>query len=148
MDADQNTPAQSQAQPTETPVSTIRKVRHTVGLVKFLEKALWNTDWFVLIKDGSTQPTDVNWLDMPSFYTKVYRMKLDGELVNTWVRFIYNLRDNWADFEISYRDTTVRASARELSSRRLVRAIGATPEEAVPTVQAAPAIIKTEGGHR
>ncbi len=111
-----------------------RKVKHTIGLVKFIERALWNTGWFVLTKDGSTQPTDVSWLDTPSFYTKVYRMKLDGEYVNTWVRFIYNERDNWADFEMTYRDQEgMKASARELSSRRLVKVIGATPEEAVPT---------------
>lgn len=106
------------------------KLRRTIRLVKFIENAVQNTGWFVVVKDGSKEPTDVNWLTTPSFYTKLYRMKLDGEFVNTWLRFVYNYRDNWADFEMTYRnDSEVRATSRELSSRKLVRAIQATRDD-------------------
>ncbi len=123
-DQTQTTKTQEQAAP------QVRKVRHTVGLVKFLERALTNTDWFVLLHDGYRR-TDKDQVSDPTFYTRLYRMRLDGEFVNTWIKFVYNLRDNWADFELSWHDTEVRASARELSSRRLVSAIGATTEEGV-----------------
>ena len=38
------------------------------------------------------------------FYTKVYRLELDGEFVNTWLRFRYDLRTGYADVSISWKD--------------------------------------------
>jgi hypothetical protein len=105
------------------------KLKRTIRLVKFIENAVRNTGWFVLVKDGSKEPIDINWLDTPSFYTKLYRMKLDGEFVNTWVRFVYNTRDNWADFEMRYNNNVASVvTARELSERRIIRAMQVASE--------------------
>lgn len=57
----------------------------------------------ILVYDGKLNSTPVQ-IDNPSFYTRVYRLKLDGQPVNTWIRFIYNKRDNWADMRISVKD--------------------------------------------
>ena len=57
----------------------------------------------ILVYDGKLNSTPVQ-IDNPSFYTRVYRLALDGKPVNTWIRFIYNQRDGWADMRISVRD--------------------------------------------
>lgn len=40
----------------------------------------------------------------PALYTRVYRLKLDGEFVNTYIRFKYDNRTRYADFSISWDD--------------------------------------------
>ncbi len=82
---------------------------HIKGKIKpmecLFERALLNMG-FVVVHDGSKEPTDVNWLKSgePTFYTKVLRARVDREFINTWVRFTYDLRTGFADFTISYRD--------------------------------------------
>lgn len=58
----------------------------------------------VLVFDGEVSRKDPVIVDKPTFYTRVYRIVLDGEPINTWVRFIYDLRDGWADMRISNKD--------------------------------------------
>ena len=66
---------------------------------------------FVCVYDGSSSPKDIDWLEKPTFYTRVYRCKQDGEWINTWIKFIYDLRPGpdygYADFEVSWKDLTV-----------------------------------------
>jgi len=52
---------------------------------------------FRLIHDGQYEEEQL-------FYTRVYRLGLDGELVNTWLRFKYDLRTGYADVSISWED--------------------------------------------
>ena len=58
---------------------------------------------FVLIRDGSLRRDFPN-AGKPTFYTRVYRLKLDGEFVNTYLRFKYDLRTGWADIDIGLSD--------------------------------------------
>jgi hypothetical protein len=74
------------------------------------ERALINMG-FVVIKDGSIQPTDVDWLSKPTFFTRVLRAKVDGHFVNTWVKFTYDMRTGNADFSVSSKDMTVFEAA-------------------------------------
>jgi len=59
------------------------------------------------MRDGSKDPQDIKWLDKPTFFSRVYRLKLDDQWVNTWIRFTYDIRTGWADFTISYKDLEV-----------------------------------------
>jgi len=83
---------------------------HIKGRVKpmecLFERAIRSMG-FVLIRDGSKEPQDIKWLDKPTFFTRVYRLKLDDQWVNTWIRFTYDNRTGWADFTISYKDLAV-----------------------------------------
>lgn len=66
------------------------------GIRCLLEKGLCaNRNLFKLVHDGSQGGS--------RFYTKVYRMVLDGKPVNTWIRFTYDLRAGWADVSFSYK---------------------------------------------
>jgi len=106
--------------------------RHVHGTIKFVEGVenfLVNSmGWFVLTHDGS-QSTEKGHGE-PSFFTRMYRMRLpDGVIVNTWVKFVYSYRDNWADFTVSWRDPVgKRVTVKEITSRRLVRAMKSTQE--------------------
>jgi len=104
-------------------------IRGTIKFVEGVENFLVNCmGWFILVHDGS-QSTEEKYGE-PSFFTKVYRMRLpDGVVVHTWVKFLYNYRDNWADFTVSWRDPIgEQATAKEIASRRLVRAMKSTQE--------------------
>lgn len=57
----------------------------------------------ILVYDGKLHREPVQ-IDNPTFYTRVYHLVLDGKPVNTWIRFIYNQRDGWADMRISLKD--------------------------------------------
>lgn len=80
---------------------------HIKGKIKpmecMFERALINMG-FEVIKDGSKEPTDVNWLESPTFFTRVLRAKVEGKFIDTWVRFTYDKRTGDADFSVSYRD--------------------------------------------
>ena len=100
-------------------------VRRTIGVVNFLEQAMVNTGWFKMVRDGS-KPETALWKSAPepTFYVKVYRMKLDGAFTNTWVKFVYNVRDNWADFEVTYKDPVNRIpNPKEATCRQLAIAL-------------------------
>lgn len=66
----------------------------------FMEK-LMRGNGFVLIKDGSKNGELTKGKVKPSFFRRIYRLQLDGEFVNTWVYFTYDLRTGWADFKIT-----------------------------------------------
>ena len=81
------------------------QIRNTISLVKFFEKACVGSGWFEMVKDGRNPHSGgMEQASDPSFYVRKYRMKLDGEYVNTWIKFVYNHRDGWADFSMSYHD--------------------------------------------
>lgn len=53
------------------------------------------------LKDGQPnpgRPTDI------SCFTRKYRLKVDGEWRNRWVKFVYDRRESLADFEVYSRD--------------------------------------------
>lgn len=60
---------------------------------------------FKLVHDGSEGGSH--------FHTRVYQLFLstpehpEGEFLNTYIKFIYDLRSNWADVSISRRDISV-----------------------------------------
>ena len=71
-----------------------------------------------LIHDGLKNPGQFEFpADEVSFYTRYYRLKMDGEFINTWVLFKYDKRTGWADFEVTYRDP--RTNIKEVEKRRL-----------------------------
>lgn len=106
-----------------------KHVRRTIGIVRFVERFVVNTGWFRLIHDGS-QPTGNVPGDTGSqqFYTKHYRMELDGEPVNTFIRFVYDYRNNWADFYVSTTFVPNGITSREASCRRILRTMVGTTE--------------------
>ena len=123
-----------------------KHIRGTIGFVQSVENFLVHKlGWFVLEHDGE-KGTDIAKMGKPSFFTRLYRMRLPdrsgGELVNTWIKFIYNYRDNWADFTLSWNNPIgERASVKEINSRRLVNAIKAV-QEVEPTEEAVKGITK------
>jgi hypothetical protein len=109
------------------------RVKRTIRFVRWIETAVANTGWFMTVKDGSQPKGDVQDIN-PSLYTKTYRMRLDGQFTNTWVKFVYNQRDNWADFTIMYEPDGMlsKATAREVAGRRVLVAMQNTNEATVP----------------
>ena len=73
------------------------------GQVCLLEKTLKRLG-FVLTHDGQRNPGQFK---LPPeevrCFTRKYRLKLDGEFVNTWAVFKYDERSEFADFEIMSR---------------------------------------------
>lgn len=73
---------------------------------------------FELVHDGQNSPCQVQ---LPpeevSCYTKKYRWKIDGKFVNTWVRFFYDKRGQFADFEIYSRDPDLKGREKMLMSQ-------------------------------
>ena len=55
---------------------------------------------FVVLRDSSTTVNELTH-EPPALFTRVLRLKLDGAFVTTWGRFTYDLRDRWAEMEIS-----------------------------------------------
>lgn len=61
--------------------------------------------WWRLVHDGQENPGQFQFPpEEIRFYTRTYRLCLDGELLSTWVRFVYDLREG---------DSTVKASIHE-----------------------------------
>jgi hypothetical protein len=56
-------------------------------------------------------------------------MVLDGEQVSTFIKFVYNIRDNWGDFYLSTRFVPDGITSREASFRKLLRTMVGTTEE-------------------
>lgn len=107
----------------------VEHIKRTIGLVQWFEKGIVGSGWFVLLHDGSLSTLPGGQTSAPSFYTKLYRMKLDGKFVNTRIRFVYNHRDNWADFEISTQDVVGQpATPLELTSRKLMGSMASSTE--------------------
>lgn len=63
------------------------------GISCLVEEVVKVSGMFKLVHDGSESGS--------RYYTKTYQMVLDGQPLKTWVRFRYDLRDNWADVRIS-----------------------------------------------
>jgi hypothetical protein len=69
----------------------------------FVEYLVRATGWFECVYNGKLQQDFKNG-GSPTFYTKVYRMKLDGEYQRFRVRLIYNERDKLASVEGSWKE--------------------------------------------
>ena len=75
----------------------------SVGIVEhFLEPAVRGMG-FVLIKDGRSYVPGTNQLKEgnPSFYVKVYQLMIDGHFVDSFVKFIYDMRTGKAKMEFT-----------------------------------------------
>lgn len=83
------------------------------------ERAIKNMG-FRLIHDGSKESRDVKWLSAPTFFTRTYRSYVDGQPVNTFIRFTYDLRTGDADFTVSSKDLDTFEQAVEESNKRLI----------------------------
>lgn len=74
-----------------------------------LLERLLRDNGFVLVHDGQRNPEQI---ELPPeevrFFTREYRLKLDGQFVNTWVKFIYDNRSGTVDFEIHSREPHTR----------------------------------------
>jgi hypothetical protein len=72
--------------------------------------------------DGSNPSQQISNVQVssPSYYTKKYQLVLDGEPVNTAVKFVYNLRDGVADFDIYYHKFK---GARDASDTKAIKAM-------------------------
>ena len=63
----------------------------------------------MLIHDGQRNPGQfVLPPEEVRFYTRVYQAKMDGQLISTYVKFIYDEREGEVDMEISMREPKVR----------------------------------------
>jgi hypothetical protein len=95
-----------------------------IELVELIESSFANAGILSLVHSGK-EGDNPDQMDTPSFYTRVYRMKLDGDFIDTWVRFKYNLRDGWADFYVSFREPAIGTDPervkKEQNSRRLLQ---------------------------
>jgi len=64
---------------------------------------------FKLIHDGQRNPVQ---FQLPPeevrFFTRKYRLSIDGHFVNTWVVFKYDERSQFADFEMYSKEPELR----------------------------------------
>ena len=76
----------------------------TNGKMCLLEKVIMKSG-FVLVHDGQRNPGQ---FILPpeeiKCFTRKYRLKSDGEFLNTWIVFKYDQRSQMADFEIYSRE--------------------------------------------
>jgi len=79
-------------------------IRSRIRPMECLTERAMQSMGFVLLRDGSKNPQDIKWLEKPTFFSRVYRLKLDDKWVNTWIRFTYDVRSGYADLSISHRD--------------------------------------------
>jgi hypothetical protein len=102
-------------------------VRAKLDTMQCLLEKIVSKAGFVCVYDGSNDPKDIDWLETPTFYTRVYRCRQDGEWINTWIKFIYDLRPGpdygYADFEISWKDLTVFKELDKRQSPDILQAI-------------------------
>ena len=75
-----------------------------VKLVESLERSLLRSGHLVLLHDGC-QPDarDIDRSGSPSFFTRMYRVNLEGHPSNIVLKLVYDLRDGHADFDFIYR---------------------------------------------
>lgn len=57
---------------------------------------------FVCVHDGSKEPTDIDYLEKPTFFTRVYQWVVDDEPVKTQITFKYDLRTGRASAQMSH----------------------------------------------
>lgn len=63
----------------------------------------------VLVHDGQRSPGQ---FQLPpeevAFFTRKYRLTMDGEFINTWITFKYDNRSQFADFEIHSKEPELK----------------------------------------
>lgn len=83
----------------------MRKQPWRISLVKRVEETMINNKMVKLVYDGSKAKGRENSVQTtePTMFTRKYQLILlnDGP-VNTMVKFVYNYRDGYADFDIFY----------------------------------------------
>ena len=102
-------------------------------------KGAWISEWeriaqragFVLIHDGLKNPGQFNLPpDQVRYYTRKYRLKLlDVGFVNTWLVFVYDLREGEVRMDLTHRDPMKRKE-----SETMVMEIEDTHGESITTV--------------
>lgn len=79
-----------------------------VNKMCLLERIL-RSNGFILVHDGQQNTEGAQLIDDGvSFFIRKYRLKMDGEFVNTWIKFIYDDRSQYVDFEIYSKDKETR----------------------------------------
>jgi hypothetical protein len=122
--------------------------RLEIAVTEQIEKALCGTGWFRLEHNGESAGTQSG--ELSAYYTRKYRMYLDGKSVNTCLWFRYNRRDGWADVDIRIRDVEgVRPSEQELSTRKLVKSLEKSMSATTPSIPTVvPATALTDSASR
>ena len=97
-------------------------MRWTIKVAKCMESNMQNSKHWILLKDGAHEPQNspvATPLSEPSFYTKIYRFSPDGIPVNTIAKFVYNIRDGWADFDLNYKiiQNSKKSMEKEVAAR-------------------------------
>lgn len=69
---------------------------------------------FVLVHDGQRNPGQFKLApEDVRYYTKKYRWRIDGQFVNTWLTFVYDMRKGEVDVEVSYKEPKSQRTRRE-----------------------------------
>ena len=67
----------------------------------------WGLGEFRLVHDGQRNPGQFEFPpEEVRFYTKVYRWFVDGQPVDTWVKFKYDLREGEVGVDVTFHDPT------------------------------------------
>lgn len=75
------------------------------GWVCLWERLIRKMGDFVLVHDGTRNPGQFEFPpDEVRFYTRVYQWVIDGEPVNTFVKFKYDLREGEVDVDLTWRE--------------------------------------------
>jgi len=104
-----------------------------IWVAQRFEDSLLNSGFLTVIKDGSDnkeQSSVRTPLDKPSFYTKTYRVVLDGEPVNMVLKFVYNLRDGYADFDFHYKRFPDGRTVSKVNVEQRMHSLSVPPREA------------------
>lgn len=72
------------------------------GISCMVEEMLKASGLFVLVKAGGENPDEAQTGEHSRAYTRVYQLKLDGELLNTYVKFVYDEREGTAEVKCSH----------------------------------------------
>lgn len=71
----------------------------------FWERLIRRSPEWVLVHDGQRNPGQFEFPpEEVRFYTRVYRWLIDGEPVNTWAKFVYDLREGEATVHLTYHE--------------------------------------------
>ena len=69
------------------------------------ERLIKDAGAFVLVHDGQRNPGQFEFPpEEIRFYTRTYRLLIDGEPVNTWVKFKYDLREGEVSVDLTWRE--------------------------------------------
>jgi len=82
--------------PNSIATGALMKIAGNPRMISTFAEEMLKVMGFKLIHDGSVTGS--------AFFTRKYQMVLDGKPVHTFVTLRYDMRTNWADMVISYKD--------------------------------------------